>query len=146
MLIADLTREEYSAIMDEIIKQQNRECAKKGIAPSPRTNGINYIAALLGKLKSSEVTDVLQFNNNQLINVYPNPAENIVNIEIAGIQQTEVVIKICDLSGKVLKSVSKNIMGDHTFNINIEDILDGTYICKIESDNKIYTTKLNVMR
>ena len=77
---------------------------------------------------------------------YPNPAENIVNIQIVGIEQTEVIIKICDLSGKVLKSVSTNIMGDHTFNISIENFPDGIYICKIESNNEVYTMKLNVMR
>ncbi len=74
------------------------------------------------------------------------PARDLVDIEIVGFQRTQVVVKICDLSGKVLKSVMKNIMGDHTFNINIEDIPDGIYICKIGSDNKVHTIKLNVMR
>jgi len=45
-----------------------------------------------------------------------------VNIQIAGIQQTEVVIKIYDLSGKVQKAVLKNMKGDQTFEINIEDL------------------------
>ncbi len=149
LLIADVTKGEYSWLMDEIIMQQNRECARKRTPPSLRVNGLNYIAALLGeidKLKSDPLTDVLAFDKDLSVNVYPNPAGNIVNIEIAGIQQTEVVIRICDLSGKVLKSVSKNLIGDHTFNINIEDISDGTYICKIESSNNVYTIKLNVIR
>ena len=87
---------------------------KKPNTTFTRTNGLNYIAALLGKLKSSELTDILEFNDDQSINVYPNPAGNIVNIEIVGIQQKEVVIRICDYSGKVLKSVSENMIGYHT--------------------------------
>ena len=138
--------------MDNIKHQKKLKATN--IIPSQRANYVNYIAILLGELeeefetelKSDTYTDVLTFDKTQSINVYPNPAGNFVNIEIVGIEQSEVVIKICELSGKVLKSVSTNIMGNHTFNISIEIFPDGIYICKIESTNEVYTTKLNIMR
>ena len=154
LLIEDLTKEKYTWKMNYILRQQNAECARNGTVPSQRVNYVYYIAALLGELekefereqKSNTITSVLTFDQNQLINLYPNPAGNSINIKIVGLLQTDVVIKICDLSGKVLKSISKNMMGDHTFNINIEDILEGTYICKIESDNAVRITKFNVIK
>lgn len=149
LLIADVTKDEYSWLMEEIRKQQNRECSRKRYPPSQRVNGLNYISALLkevDKLKSDPITDVLSFDIDQSVNLYPNPAKDVVNIVIAGVQQTELVIKIYDLSGKVLKSVTKHMKGDHTGYINIGDIPNGTYILKIESNSNVYITKLNVIK
>ena len=154
LLIDDLTIEEYEWVMNDVRRKQNEEARRNNTAPTARTNSVNYIAFLLGELKqgfesehkSNEVTDILEFEENQAINVYPNPAGSIVHIELTGFQQTEVVIKICDLSGRVLKSVMKKIAGDSIYSINIEDIPDGTYLCKIETDNIVRTTKINVNR
>ncbi len=152
LLIGDLTFGEYLWVMDDIKHQKTLKATN--IIPSQRANYVNYIAILLGELeeefetelKSDTYTDVLTLDKTKSINVYPNPAGNFVNIKIVGVEQTEVIIKICDLSGKLLKSVSTNIMGDYTFNISTENFPDGIYICKIESKNEVYTTKLNVMR
>ncbi len=154
LLIDELTDEEYSEVMIDVIKRQNAECSRNHTVPSPRANTVNYISLLLGELekeferaqKSDIHTEIITLNNNQSINLYPNPAEINVNIQIVGMGQTEVVIKICDLSGKMLKSVSKNMLGDQTLNFNIEDIPDGIYLCKIEFSTGVYTTKLNVKR
>ena len=130
--------------------KQNREARRSNTAPSQRTNVINFIAFLLEelerKLKSHTLTNVLTLDENQSINLYPNPVGNIVHIELMGLQQTEVVIKICDLTGKTLKSVSEKVSGDFAYSINIEDIPNGTYLCKIEAENFVRVIKFNVIR
>jgi hypothetical protein len=146
ILIADLTFKEYLWLMDDIKHQQNLEASRNHTAPSTRANYINYITALLGGLKSMEVTDVLEIDEKESFKVYPNPAENIVNIEIIGLHQTKVVISICDLTGKKLISVSEKVSGNFTYSINIEDIPNGTYLCKIESGKAVNTIKFNVLK
>jgi hypothetical protein len=88
----------------------------------------------------------MELEKSQSIKVYPNPTGNIVNIELTGLQQTQAIIKICDLSGRVLKSVIKRITGDSNYTINVEDIPDGTYLCKIEYGNTVRTTRFNVVK
>ncbi|MEN8229180.1 MAG: T9SS type A sorting domain-containing protein [Bacteroidota bacterium] len=154
LLIEDLTKKEYLWKMVDILRKQNQESITNHTIPSQRANYIYYIAALLGELEKelereqnkNAVTDVLTLDQNPSINLYPNPAGNIVHIELIGLQQTEVVLKISDLTGKTLKSVTKTISGDYTFNINLEDIAIGAYICRIEAEKEIRTIRFDVIR
>ncbi len=154
LLILDLTKEEYLMVIDSIRYKQNLEARINNTSPSQRTNVINFVAFLLGELEqkfergqnSIAVSNFFTCDQNQSFNVYPNPAGNTITIKIVGLKQTNMIIKICDLSGKVLKSVSEEVSGDFTYSINIEDIPDGTYLCKIESSNAVNTIKFNVVK
>ena len=75
--------------------------------------------------------------NYEAISIYPNPTNGIINLEFAdnNVQQ----IKISDLTGKtIIEKV--NIQQNET--IDLSSYESGIYIIKIQTDNKIFTTKI----
>lgn len=78
--------------------------------------------------------------------IYPNPANNIVNIEIDNNEKENIYIEIISITGKILKT--ENIQAiSKTISIDITDIPAGIYICKaFGSKNKYSQQKLIINR
>ena len=77
--------------------------------------------------------------------VYPNPAQNRVNIDL-NMDKTELVeVSILNTLGQVI--VNKqfgNISGANTLNIDLDNLSQGLYFVKIKVGDKIYTKPLQV--
>ena len=73
------------------------------------------------------------YNNNSIVNVYPNPTRDRVVIE--GMEAVEV--KVYNTSGQMVKCVRG------TNEIDVEGLAEGIYLLRImDSDGKIYTNKI----
>lgn len=70
------------------------------------------------------LTSTNQFLQNNLINVFPNPSIDNINIEI----NTDFKFKIYDSYGRIVK------IGTNEKNIDIQDLSNGWYILKIETN------------
>ena len=70
------------------------------------------------------LTSTNQFSHNNLINVFPNPSIDNINIEI----NTDFKFKIYDSYGRIVK------IGTNEKNIDIQDLSNGWYILKIETN------------
>ena len=68
------------------------------------------------------------------INIYPNPVQNELFIEMAEGQITE--INILDLSGKIVRSII-----DNTKTIDVSDLTQGIYFLKIRTENDASATQ-----
>jgi hypothetical protein len=75
------------------------------------------------------------FNQDQF-SIYPNPSQNVVNIESKNNLIIESV-KIVDLSGKLI--IEKN---QNTNQVDIENLSNGMYIVEVASEGTIYKKKL----
>jgi hypothetical protein len=75
------------------------------------------------------------FNQDQF-SIYPNPSQNVVNIESKNNLIIES-IKIVDLSGKLI--IEKN---QNTNQVDIENLSNGMYIVEVASEGTIYKKKL----
>ena len=75
------------------------------------------------------------FNQDQF-SIYPNPSQNVVNIESKNNLIIESV-KIVDLSGKLI--IEKN---QNTNQVDIENLSNGMYIVEVASEGRIYKKKL----
>ncbi|MEM0540999.1 GEVED domain-containing protein [Flavobacterium sp. j3] len=75
------------------------------------------------------------FNQDQF-SIYPNPSQNVVNIESKNNLIIES-IKIVDLSGKII--IEKN---QYTNQVDIENLSNGMYIVEVASEGRIYKKKL----
>ena len=81
------------------------------------------------------VTTPTGINNgyNVSLNVYPNPATEIINIPLSG----EKHIRIYDLSGKlIIEEITT------TEQLEINELPDGLYILEIEQEGKKYSSRL----
>jgi hypothetical protein len=72
---------------------------------------------------------------NDLLNIYPNPSNGIVNIEV---KNQNSILRLFDLNGKVLLEKTLNASSK----IDLQHFEKGVYIIQIQSDNKIQSKKL----
>jgi hypothetical protein len=86
------------------------------------------------------VLAVNDFSREDLVRVYPNPANSQVNIRVnkfAG----KLEVQIIDINGRiVLDQVDENFNVEKSININ--DLQSGIYIVKVTGDNLNYSQKL----
>ena len=75
------------------------------------------------------------FNQDQF-SIYPNPSQNVVNIESKNNLIIESV-KIVDLSGKLIIEKTQN-----TNQVDIVNLSNGVYIVEVASEGRIYKKKL----
>lgn len=78
-------------------------------------------------------------NNVSLIELYPNPANDLVNIVYQSNQ--DVVMSVIDISGK---SVLNDVLPGNQFiaNISVSNLKSGVYILRLTTNNTLITKKL----
>ncbi len=80
--------------------------------------------------------------NSLEVSLYPNPAQEVANIEINGLNQ-EAKIVISDLQGRILSQDTINA-GESRYTINVSNFASGVYYIRIVTDAAISTQKLIV--
>ena len=90
--------------------------------------------------KPDGINEVSELNR---INVYPNPAKNIVNIEVSLKNQSEVTFGIYSINGQVInESKSNGVLINKSFDIS--EIASGIYYIRIATDENVSFVKLVV--
>jgi hypothetical protein len=79
----------------------------------------------------------VQEKKSNEITIFPNPADNYIQIE--GIGDLKATIKILNLDGKMLKEVDLSEIPEGR--INIKNLPEGIYFVKINSKNHQYTLR-----
>ena len=75
----------------------------------------------------------------QSIVVYPNPASDVVNIEVNDFSNFPRTVELYNVLGQKVLSLSPAL---HTFSVPLYSLANGTYYLKIISGDKVYTQKL----
>ena len=81
----------------------------------------------------------LQENANYSVNVYPNPANNVVTIANAAGAQ----IDIYNLAGQQVASVASASANQV---ISVANLAEGLYVIRVANGNQVSTSKLSVVR
>ena len=74
----------------------------------------------------------------QVIQVYPNPAENQLNIIANGLQ----IINVFNTIGQLVESVKAEGLGQHT--ISVESYPSGVYTLQIVTDERMFNRNVVV--
>jgi hypothetical protein len=74
------------------------------------------------------------------VKIYPNPANEVLNIQSSSTAGSTVVIEVISIEGKILYTHSVNAISD-VFQINISNLPEGLYLCKINNGTTIETAK-----
>ena len=88
------------------------------------------------KTQGVGVNNVLAQND---VKLYPNPAKEMVTIEVA--YGTKNVITIMDLSGKIIETIQSNKV---MTNLNLNNLQSGIYFVNIYNENGSITKKMIV--
>jgi hypothetical protein len=81
--------------------------------------------------------------------VYPNPAQQEVNISFTVNKTAKIEIVIVDITGKIVKNVfsgNTTKAGLQSFNVNVNDMKNGLYFVTAQIDSKKMTTRMSVLK
>jgi hypothetical protein len=85
--------------------------------------------------------------NNISIDVYPNPAANVANIQFNLPTATTVTLSIIDMNGKVISSNTEKLnAGKNLFLFNTKILTNGIYSVRLTSNEFVATQKLSVIK
>lgn len=92
--------------------------------------------------KSSPISE--EEGLKQAFSIFPNPVSSEVNINLTLESDQQVTIEVLDAVGKVSKILANKLMsaGTITINANLEDLSEGIYFCRVQTNESIMTKKV----
>ncbi|WP_303919973.1 S8 family serine peptidase [Draconibacterium sediminis] len=107
------------------------------LATEDADNNTVYHEIKVDVLKSgSTVTDIDDLNDKPEINVYPNPATELIHI--SGLENTgKQTVRIFNSQGAVVYSKVLNELNNDIFEYNVSGLTSGTYHIQIITDNDV---------
>lgn len=109
-------------------------------ASDPSYTMVNFERSIQNKTITYKPTAITNVAGETVFTVYPNPAQNVVNIGWATANGEEAVISITDLSGKQVVNTTVKMNGVTT--LDVSSLQTGVYMMTITEDNNSYTQKL----
>ncbi len=79
---------------------------------------------------------IITSNNIQVLNVFPNPANNLITVQIPNDSLNSAYAEIFDISGKIL---IKQKLTSESLNIDVSLLSNGIYLIKVKTDNQNLT-------
>ena len=81
-----------------------------------------------------------------IIEVYPNPSSNDINIDIELVTQSDIQIEIRDFNGKLIKKLNKLNFLQGVLSLDLSDFRPGVYSCFIKTEDQIYNKEIIVIK
>ena len=79
------------------------------------------------------------------VNIFPNPATDLIAIQIGGLVQDNLQVNLFDLSGKLIQKATINA-GSTIAYFDVQSVYEGTYIIQIENGNNTTARKVVIVR
>jgi hypothetical protein len=96
-----------------------------------------------GEYLTSVVTKKVSDNTN--FNIYPNPTRNYVYVNFKADNNDSYDIKIMDMSGKTIQTISKDFkVGTNVFKLDLQEFKEGIYLINLSNGSLSYTKRLAV--
>ena len=111
-----------------------------GDEDAPTTNSIIYL--YVDKVDCPCSDNVKCVNFSDLLNVYPNPVTNYLNISFNFNKSTHVKMSIVNLMGSTVMSQEFVSERGETKMIDVSKLSTGIYLAKFETENGIFTQKI----
>ncbi len=112
-----------------------------GVSENRKVTAINESTTVYdGTTNLSEV----EFDNLN-ISIFPNPATDLIAIQIAGLVDEDLEVELLDLSGKVV-SISKINKGSTIAYFDVQTVYDGIYLIKISNGELSVTEKVVITK
>lgn len=99
----------------------------------------------------TEATSTFILSNNEFsiddtsIKIFPNPASQLIAIQVNGLVENTIAIDLIDINGKLIKSTLINT-GQSIAYFDVQDIYDGTYIIKFTSGNTTLSNQVIIKK
>ncbi|MDD4148629.1 MAG: T9SS type A sorting domain-containing protein [Bacteroidales bacterium] len=102
---------------------------------------ITYEIANLRYLSFDDYTGVFETEQTVFeINSFPNPVNDILNIDLSGVKSLNSTVSIFSLEGKMLQT--KQITESGIISFDVSSLPAGMYICRFSNETEIKTVKI----
>jgi len=105
--------------------------------PNPEAGSYLYVDNLSF---SGVLTGVENVEATGIFNVFPNPSNQTIQLDLSGLNSKAKQFEIADITGKVIKTQNSN--GSLVQTISIAELDAGNYFLKIYSENGIVTNRI----
>ena len=127
-----------AAIPSQALNGNSEEKLEYTYTDQDPMNGHNYYRLLQvdldGKNNYSQIVDVY-FGNETLVNMYPNPVQNQLTVEVNTPKATAAELRIMDATGRVVRRVVMNLSeGLNETEVSMEGLADGVYLLCLSND------------
>jgi choice-of-anchor B domain-containing protein len=106
------------------------------IIASDRTNGIFVLKADSGILNTNEILQTTKAN------IYPNPANDLLNIAIETNYADNFTVTVFDLQGNAVKQFNQHFKSNYLYTEDINDLKSGLYFLEIKGNKQVIRQKL----
>ena len=92
------------------------------------------------------IDELLNKANSWQVNVFPNPANNLLNIRYNLPAEDKITITIFDLQGKLLleTNAGARVKGEHQESLDISSLSAGQYVCRLSGQKN--TISKNIIK
>lgn len=85
---------------------------------------------------------IASLNNQTNLTIYPNPADNFLNISYSVPESENFKVFILDITGRAVYSSTRRLeKGQNNLSLNIKNLPEGQYLIKLMGENTIETKK-----
>jgi hypothetical protein len=90
---------------------------------------------------SSNVQELLNVANSWDVAIFPNPPSTTLNVIYNLPKEDEITIALFDMQGNLIlqKSLGKQVFGEHQETLDLTNIPQGTYVCRISGRQNTIT-------
>lgn len=104
--------------------------------------GLNYYRLeqvdIDNKTKLSEVFDIIWSAEGSIISIYPNPATNILKVDLTSSQAAQTEVNLLDIGGRVVQGVSiKTVKGLNRISLSLAELAPGVYNIEVIENNRL---------
>ena len=110
-----------------------------GVYQNRKVTSVDEDTNIYGVTLSSVENEFINSN----INVFPNPSSDLIAIQIAGLNNQDIDIKLYDIQGKLIRETKLN-KGQTISYFDIQTVYSGTYIVKLSANGHSLTRKIAI--
>ena len=108
----------------------------------PSTNEYHYITKLYRNLLYTS-TNYIDYNIDQICNIYPNPSEDVFNIILKSKEKQNLQLRVLNMLGEEVYTENlKGFVGNYTKQIMLGEYPDAIYLLEIRTSEGIVNKKL----
>jgi hypothetical protein len=112
-----------------------------------KMGGIGAVTLLTGINQELTKLDKVESGNELEFSISPNPASENVTISFNLPKESNIQLTLYDAAGKEFKTIARSRLteGKHQFSVNTTSFSPGVCVCKLTTDNTVYSKKMMVV-
>jgi hypothetical protein len=93
---------------------------------------------------TSSITDAVNANN--VVSIYPNPNNGMVKLKLMETANADVTVKVYNIMGVLAKTLTLNHKDLTEKQLDLTSFASGVYLVQVETEGKVSTHKINIVK